>query len=427
MLDTCLFRYEEWQQYLNWTHYRIRYYNYKIDHSKKEFAMSIKTSRQIASIIGNLPLAKAIDNSISMALKNPKVHLVAGRTPWDVFTQSLDAAVLDVNRHPRYKLFRRLIAYGTCSPEESGWFTGNGTQELSAAESIVCIKFIFSHMVNRFKGELAELLAFEPCMSLIEKLSSQNRIPPDCELYLGDIIRQPVRNLQPYKKPGMFLRRTAPGADGLIISRSGKGNSERLDIHGIIEVKSMQQSLKEFSEQIGLHLERLAGGLKLKDVFTEGNRIRTVNPVAISITTSQWKVPRGHRSITDKNVRKILLSPPVASPVQTDFCEVEPDVWRITLSQSQEALEQAAYEMTYHFMAYIGECVFTEDAQNPRMEGMTPLEAGYNAIKEALYYLLRFDLPDDIKGQATKLYNVYGFGYANNEDSQGMLWADSLE
>jgi hypothetical protein len=388
--------------------------------------LSSKTSRQIARIIGNTPLANAVDKSISLALRYPWVHLGKGDTPWDIFAQALNAAVLDVSRHRCYKLFRRLIAYGTCCPEESGRFTGNGTHELSAPESIACIKFIIFHMVNRFKGELAELLAYEPVISLVNMLRSQNRIPTDCDLYLGDIIRQPVRNLDPEVKPGMCSIRMAKGADGLIIDHTNHGNSELLGIHGIIEVKSMRLALKKFTDQIGLNQERLSFGLKLNGLFTDGKRILMVKPVMIAITPSKWKVPRGHVSVIDKDVRKIILSAPIASTAQTDIKEVEPDVWKIILNQSQEVLEQAAFEMTYNFMGYIGESVFTEDISNPRLAGMTPMEAGYNAIKEALYYILLFDLPDDIRRHATKLYNIYGFGYAMSRDSKDMMWAESI-
>ncbi len=60
---------------------------------------------KIALIIGNRPLASAIYRSVTSALGCPFVHLVGGKTEWDVFKRSLDAAIRDIEEHPRGKLF----------------------------------------------------------------------------------------------------------------------------------------------------------------------------------------------------------------------------------------------------------------------------------------------------------------------------------
>ena len=51
-------------------------------------------------------------------------------------------------------------------------------------------QFIFSYMINRFKGELAELLGVQPCLELMEKLEKGTRLPGDVYVYWGDAIRE---------------------------------------------------------------------------------------------------------------------------------------------------------------------------------------------------------------------------------------------
>jgi hypothetical protein len=78
-----------------------------------------------------------------------------------VFEASLKAAIRDIEEHPRGKLFRRLIEHGPHHPDDPEALVSDGETILSDPECGEAVEFIFSHMVNRFKGELAELLALE--------------------------------------------------------------------------------------------------------------------------------------------------------------------------------------------------------------------------------------------------------------------------
>ena len=80
---------------------------------------------------------------------------------------------------------------------------------------------------------------------------------------------------------------------------------------------------------------------------------------------------------------------PCVPPVRTRVDQIGPVVWRVTLAWSQEALEQAAYEMTYGYMAEVGKAVFTGKKMPKGWEKLTPEKAGYNAIKMMLMRIAR--------------------------------------
>ena len=61
---------------------------------------------------------------------------------------------------------------------------------LSDPECGSCVEFIYSHMVNRFKGELAELLALEPCISLFRHCQAEGDLPLNVELYWGELVHE---------------------------------------------------------------------------------------------------------------------------------------------------------------------------------------------------------------------------------------------
>jgi hypothetical protein len=106
--------------------------------------------------------------------------------------------------------------------------------------------------------------------------------------------------------------------------------------------------------------------------------------------------------------------------------------WRITLRWSKEAIEAAAYEMTFWYMEKAGEVIYSQGVPEEWSE-MTPAEAGRNAAKMMLYYaILRARTPRE-EQRAIALYNNYGFGYAlgmnfrNREGRREMLWPQDLD
>jgi hypothetical protein len=55
----------------------------------------------ISSFVFNFPLAESLFKSIESGLRKQSVHFAGGNTGWEVFKQSLDAAVKDIEDDPR--------------------------------------------------------------------------------------------------------------------------------------------------------------------------------------------------------------------------------------------------------------------------------------------------------------------------------------
>jgi hypothetical protein len=135
----------------------------------------------------------------------------------------------------------------------------DGKTFLSDPECGSCVDFIYSHMINRFKGELAELLALDPCIKLIHELKQKGHISSLTHLYWGDMIQEP-RRIDPESGNSPQWGSFTKGADGLLIEKV----RNVLKIQGVVEVKSMFLAKKRVLAQIDKHIARLSGGVKLK-------------------------------------------------------------------------------------------------------------------------------------------------------------------
>lgn len=395
-----------------------------MNHSSSE-----KTIKKIASIIHNKPLAASLYKSVSSALRSPFVYITGDNTVWGVFKRSLEAAIRDIEEHPRGKLFRRLIEYGPHHPDDPESLTSDGESTLSDPECGMCVQFIYSHMVNRFKGELAEFLSIEPYLELINRLLNERILPGGIKLYIGDMIqerrRTRISDLQSNTRWGSFGK----GADGLIVEQIPSLNDSykhKLNIHGVVEVKSMPLSTKIILAQIKNHISRLNGGLKLGEMIWLPNQIIMSRIQRIIAIPSTWKLSREWRSIKKGQEREILLPEPTEPSFGTQIEKLQPDFWKIRLAWSQEALNQAAYEMTFWYMSQVGKNIYTKKKLPKEWENMTPEEAGYNSIKMMLYYFPLRYLSKKQERLAIKLYNVYSFGYPLGTDSKDMLWPEDF-
>jgi hypothetical protein len=291
---------------------------------------------------------------------------------------------------------------------------------LSDPECGSCVQFIYSHMVNRFKGELAELLALKPCIELVQSLQDENRLPPDIHIHWGELVQERRRSRRGSERPGPF----AKGADGLLVQKVTRESvlKDSLIIHGVVEIKSYRAGKKAL-DQINMHCSRLKKGVKLglTEYLPEAISLRESGPIRILITPSSWKLDR---ELCQKD-SVIVYQDPFGKPVETQITESEPGPWRITLAWSQEALEQAAYEMTFWHMSQVGKHVYAKKEPPEDWKNMTHEEAGMNAIKMILYYLPLRPLTENQEVLAVRLYNIYGFGYPLGIDyarKKQMLW-----
>jgi len=383
--------------------------------SNKTPSVSEKTVRKIARIVSNRPLAEAIYRSVVAGLRSNSAHIGNEGTVWDVFQHSLNAAIRDIKEHKRGKLFQRLLEYGVSRSEDTEVLISDGKTLLSDPECGSCVEFIFSHMVTRFKGELAELLAIEPCLKLIEELKRKKRISSLTQLYWGDSIQEPCQI------PGTILTPEwagfRKGADGLLV----EDLDNILKVHGVIEVKSMVRSRKRVLAQIDNHIARLKGGVELVGRRFSPNNIQFSGGLRIIVLPSNWKVSREKRKVKNKRGWSLVFPKNGPPPTRTQILELEPRVWKITLAWSQEALNQAAFQMTFWFMAKVGESIYRKNDLPSELSYMKPSEAGQNNLKQELYYIPLRPISKRQKGLAVKLYNVYGYGYALGVDAPKIL------
>jgi hypothetical protein len=388
--------------------------------------------KKIAGVVGHPKLAESIFFSIRSALHSPFVRLDGNGDEWDVFERSLNTAIYDIEAdpHQRGDLFKRLLLYGPHDPDDSIVESSDGKTMLSDSECGACIEFIFSHMVNRFQGELGELLALDPCIRLVEQLKKDGKLPENALLYSGNAIQEKNKIAGEWKD---FVK----GADGLVVCEiQNQAHEPTLDIRAVIEIKSMQRSNIRMLRQIDHHLSRLSGGIKLlgNQYSPQQLILNREEKQKVMVRPSAWKLDRKVDWVKRPDGVTTLVFPEPEPPKnQTSIKEVEPNLWAITLDWSEDALRQSAFEMTYGYMSEVGERVFSEDHMPEGWEGMSPAEAGYNAIKMMLYYAIsrihyyyskkahRITLKER---KAIHLYNVYSFGYELGADSKYMLWPE---
>ena len=386
---------------------------------------------RIGSLIHNRPLASGICRSLDRALRCSFVRLAGTKTVWGVFNRSLDAAIRDIKEHPRGELFQRLVQYGPHHPDDPESLSSDGKTVLSDPECGDCVEFIYSHMINRFKGELAELLALEPCIGLVQELQKRGSLPSDIRLHWGEVIQERRRKKTALGSAGTEWGNFVKGADGLLARHApvrGDDASESIAIHGIVEIKSMVLSAKRVIGQINRHMARLRGGLRLGETEWTSDQIvfDSPNPVRIMIVPASWTLSRDWDFVKKGERKEMVFPEPAEPPTQTSTENLGPSLWKITLAWSREAIEQAAYEMTYWYMSQVGRHVWRMNDLPKGWGGMSAEEAGYNAIKMVLYYIPLRYISERQDRLATRLYNVYCFGYPLGVDSREMLWPEDF-
>jgi hypothetical protein len=386
--------------------------------------------KYFTSLVQNRHLAKSLSESISIGLTHPKIRLLIQDSVKKIFDNSLNAAIRDIENHPHGQLFQRLIEYGPLNPDEDDLSAYKENTILSDEECASAVNFIFSFIINRFKGELAELLSIQPCFTLFEELKKKNRVSKNAFICFGDYIQEYKKS----KKDTTHI--SAKGADGLIAEKSNNGKS--LTVRAIIEIKSMYVPAEKLLAQISKHISRLKWGLVLGEQnFTPQELdINNKNILRIMITPSSWKVNRKFSWEEKDGVRRMIFPEPDFPKEETKIEEINTNIYKITLNWSQEALEQAAFEMTFWYMSQVGKKVFENKPLPKNWEGMTAEEAGYNSIKEKLYYIMqpyhykfaKLSKKQKLRKQRmVKLYNVYSFGYPIGVDSNEMLWPEDIK
>jgi len=349
-------------------------------------------------------------------------------------------AVFPVQSNP-LTIFRNAVAEAITDIEEKGeilcrflkegpyWNEGEIPKDfqykcLTDEETAKAISFIYCHIVNCFQGKLAELLAIEPLTELLSDLMKQQYFLKNSILYVGDSI------LTERLSTGGI----AKSADFHIIDFSSD-DSKNASILGIAEVKSYYRPQKLIQKQLHNHIKRVQNGLNRMGNYYSGNKIllgenNNGKIITISIVPSSWHLPRKY--VCEKRVGKTFFETsneiPEAKPTIRQAGEND---WRITLKWSHEAIAQEAYELTFWYMAKLGERIFSKEMPKG-ITDMTPAQAGQNAAKQSLYYSMLRCKTTREEQRAIALYNTYCFGYTlgmnfkNEKGRREMLWIEDL-
>jgi hypothetical protein len=376
-------------------------------------------------------LGEQLGPDLKLVLKNALAAGVvfdSGKDPLTIFRHTIQSSIRNIEDDERGLLFQRLL--------RDGPYEGRGPipkrlqgKVLTDDETRKTIRFIYSFMVNSFKGAVTELLASQACLQLIKALKNTGALPLSAKLYVGDAVMICRKHSRGYLK----------GADlHILIADTKKPEDQCFTVAGVAEVKSGRKSAKAMSTQLERHIRRAKQGLFILNAIYSEEQVKLgygINSRILKITVqpSDWKIPRTIQF--KKNGTRDLLTIDAPSPPfdQDQITQLENDHWHISLRWSKEAIASTAYEMTFWYMEKVGEVIFQKNIPREWSE-MTPAEAGRNAVKMMLYYsLLRILAGSRDDTRATALYNTYCFGYAlgmnfrNKNGHREMLWPEDLK
>lgn len=397
---------------------------------KSESAPIIETRRDLVDSAGfgllGADLGKELKNSLRSALAGGAIFArCAG--PLSILREVLAASIRDIESHPRGWLLQDFLRKGPY--EGPGEIPSDLVSlRLSDAQSASAITFIFSHMVNCFKGAVTELFAVKACLHLLKRLQQDGKLSAEARLYVGDAVLV-------HRTKG---KGNLKGADlHILIKEHGLDAASNVVIAGVVEVKSYIQSERRLRKQVDRHLRRATQGLQVASVNYPSKAVRVGygrnrRAIRITVAPSDWRLPRSFRFESSQNGRRLHVDRGEPPRKDDEITCIGNGEWSIRLKWSKEAIAEAAYEMTFWYMQKIGEVIYSTTVPKG-WEEMSPAEAGRNAAKMMLYYAILRCRSMREEQRAIALYNAYGFGYAigtsfkNAEGRREMLWPQDLD
>jgi tetratricopeptide (TPR) repeat protein len=331
--------------------------------------------------------------------------IVARAGPEPTGRPSCDACAWRAFEAARLSLTRKLDRDATAAECLRRFVTAS--HDLTRDEIRWALEFIYSHLVQKYQGALGEFFAARELGAWLSEKIAAEELGAEVRFVAGDDILE--------RPPGRPAAQWRKGADGLLLVDTG--DPEALWIAGVVEIKSFPTTFARRSRQLESHLERLRFGLRLGDRQIARERLFPAGWVK----KHGWRV--GAKDDDWRQVLRVLVStrrragfPPAVEPLSRS-------AHHLLLPVSQPTLAATAYELTVCFLEGLGATVFAGGSPWP---DMTPGEAAINAVKEALYHLLREGRAGSKHATrvATRLYNVYGFGFATAEDQPEMLWIE---
>jgi hypothetical protein len=299
-------------------------------------------------------LGKDVESALQVALAGGAVF-PDGTDPLFIFRQALSASIRDIESHPRGRLFQEFLLKDPY--EDAGEIPMELVgQRLSDAESASAITFIYSHMVNCFKGAVAELLAAKACLHLLKQLQQKRKLPADARLYVGDVV-----GVHRAKGKGLLK-----GADLYVLIEEHRPDAvSSITVAGVTEVKSYIQSKSRLRKQLDQHVRQAKRGLRVDGVDYPAERVnvgyeRDRRVVRIAVLPSDWKLPRSFWFEDSESGRLLHVDRGEPPRIDDEITQIEDNEWRITLRWSKEALAEASYEMTFWYMKKIGEVIYSK-------------------------------------------------------------------
>ncbi len=333
---------------------------------------------------------------------------------------ALDAVGQDIDGHPRRELLLALI---------------RDEQNLDDEQIGICLELIYSHMINRFKGDLMEILAWRPLVAKLRLLQNAGRLPAKARWIWGSDIQEPLEKGRGWAK----------GADAILVASGAEHNSwirqaiagnevkpasRSWVIYGIGEIKSYYISNRVAAIQLSSHLSRLRHGLRISGKVLEGSRLQLCGEDGEGGLRT---LPIAHGGLLQP--LRFLVTP--MGSKGTPFPEVSAGILRGNIEFERIRIMSAAYCMTEWFCGQLGRRVFVESSSGEEEAA----EAGFNRIKEALYHIQLRDYqglkeftadPARWKRRARRLdriagrlYNAYGWGLAEAVQHREMMWSSA--
>lgn len=354
-------------------------------------------------------------------------------TPEQIFDAAMVNVIRGIEARQRFQILKRFIAHGSLLPS---WDTmsANSADPLDDEELAACVDFISGHMVQKFQGRLAELLASAPLSDLVRTLRDSGRLPQNVTLVFGGVIRCAGRSAKPQVDP--CGRVGIQGPDALVFRPLSESE---IEICLLAEIKSMYVSPGDLRRQCDGHIASVRRGVCLGGRWYSGAQIRTASssgPTRVFVRPVAWKLTRNYRIEPDsRGIRQILMEDQELPAESGQTEQTGSDAWSIRLAWSHDALRAAAFCLAHRYMRTIGTAL-AQDPETATRTDMSAEEAGENDFLAQLHVAIaRQDdsEPDRVRRQKTiELYNVLGFGWAlghGYRDERGkpsMLYLDDL-
>ena len=243
-------------------------------------------------------------------------------------------------------------------------------------------EFIYSYLVNAFKGEVAELMSRVVIRAFVTERAKAGDLPVDAIVIAGPALTS-------FRTVGGKLERSwQKSADALIgVTRSPM--TEGWAFHGVVEIKSYRESLRKMFDQIDQHVNRVKLGLRIGAQVVDPSLSGFVD----RSDGGAWSALSSPRR--PGRILKLAIRP---SPGSRDPQDLRrwgtPDCWVDELPCTTSHLHEAAYQLSAWYIAQAGPDVFlpsgaTAEQADVRIAnpwpGLSPESAAGNMLKLALH------------------------------------------